>query len=293
MGEGLEEFRKLVGWMRSRLAFEPFVTATDLSRWRESQRYELRFWATEWNSELLRKGTDAVIAHRLEDGRWLLSAMQILFEASTLESSVFRGEILEVGCGPVGFFETWPGVQVVGCDPLMAQYAATLSCSHLGARANYLYTDTSVQEISRSFDFVVFSNVLDHVENWRFVAYHMVRLCKVGGSLLLFTHCRSEPVEGHLQTFTPGQVRSFLEALGMKVILYEHRPGGDAIELFLRATRERAFGRSLMGRFARELLRSLGQPSWDHEGLASFPASDSQGIKRGKVVSIRCQFGSH
>lgn len=220
------------------LSSSEVISEAELSVWRDSQQYELAFWSTQWRPELVKAGGAAVVAHRLEVGRWFLREMDIPFDPSTLESPVFRGEVLEVGCGPVGFFETWPGVQVVACDPLMAKYAELLSCSILGSRANYLYSDSPIQTLSHAFDFVVCSNVLDHVENWRFVSHHMVRLCKPGGSILLFTDCRGRSVKGHRQLFSPDEVSTFFQALGCKIVLCRSVPVGEETQLFLKAAKE-------------------------------------------------------
>lgn len=62
-----------------------------------------------------------LIALRARDAEWFLGSMNFTKTATGVYKG-FRGRVLEVGCGPIGFFEAVFDVQVTAIDPLMRAY---------------------------------------------------------------------------------------------------------------------------------------------------------------------------
>lgn len=187
--------------------------------WKDSQIFELKFWRESWpyrDWEL-----DRLQELRHGDAKWLLSNMG--FKPSGEYSfEGFQGRCLEVGCGPLGFFELVEGVETTAIDTLMGPYSRHLSFSTLGRRGNATYLDVDISDVSERFDFVVCSNVLDHTSDW--VEFLELLTSKVsrGGQLILMTDTRGYPVEGHTQVFTPDQLMRVLKYMGGEEVLHYH-----------------------------------------------------------------------
>lgn len=181
--------------------------------WAAAQEFELRYWRESWPYRHLPL-TD-LQAHRHEVACWFLNEMGFTAVPGSNTFSDFQGSVLEVGCGPLGFFELVEGVEVVAQDSLMSAYADHLPFSTLGKRGSVTYSDEPVDQIAGLFDFVVCSNVLDHTADWiQFLKEICHRVKPDGGELLLFTDSRGVPCEGHTQIFSPSQLISVLELLG-------------------------------------------------------------------------------
>jgi SAM-dependent methyltransferase len=174
--------------------------------WEDSQEYELDFWVNRWPYR--DKTRQEVLRIRLEDAHWFLGSFGFKRTAASGQFHGFGGNVLEVGCGPVGFFELVWGVEVTGQDPLMQKYAERMpNLARFGVCGRYNYTADAVAELPASYyDYVVCSNVLDHTGDWRLALGGMLDRLKVGGRLLLYTQCRDKPVRGHTQTFTPAML---------------------------------------------------------------------------------------
>ena len=208
-----------------------------METWAESQKYELRFWKNEWAyRDLPREKLVGDI--RLEDAKWFLRSMKF-DQVGTSSFKSFEGRVLEIGCGPIGFFEGIENVAVKGIDSLMRDYSAALPFSILGKTGNYEDSAELVEDIEEEYDFAVCSNVLDHTGAWQpFLEACLDTLVPGTGRLLLFTHIRSVPAPGHTQVFSPSEVLNVLAGKGVQVI--EHLsvhpdPHGHAeSELYLR-----------------------------------------------------------
>jgi SAM-dependent methyltransferase len=188
-----------------------------VEKWEDSQSYELSFWRNTWPFRHIPR-EELVAQVRNQDAHWFLRSFQFSPETSHRFSG-FSGKVLEVGCGPIGFFESIEGVQVLGIDTLMALYAEHLPFSRLGPVGNYVYSPQRVEDVQEQFDFVVCSNVLDHTSDWRsFLNACLRRVKPGGGQLLLYTHCRNAPSPGHTQVFGPQDLIGHLLKNGVRSI---------------------------------------------------------------------------
>jgi 2-polyprenyl-3-methyl-5-hydroxy-6-metoxy-1,4-benzoquinol methylase len=153
------------------------------------------------------------------DGTWLLKNLNMppngphSFEG-------FTGSVLEVGCGPIGFFELTEGVEVLAIDSLMAAYAREIPYSTLGRRGSSTYAATLLQDITDKFRFVVCSNVLDHTADWMEFLELLANRVEPNGQLLLMSDTRGYPAAGHTQVFTPSQCQRALRWLGLTKSYY-------------------------------------------------------------------------
>ncbi len=188
--------------------------------WSQDQDSELYFWKNTWPYRHL-PHEQIVNGIRLQDAKWFLNSFGFaaVAEACGAVSSNtyvgFRGDVLEVGCGPVGFFEAICGVSVTGIDTLMDRYAEELPYSEAGKINNYEYSSLDLIDVNRQYDFVVCSNVLDHTGDWLSFLAALIKPVKKSGSLLLYTHCRNEPSVGHSQVFDPSDLLKALLNLGV------------------------------------------------------------------------------
>lgn len=188
-----------------------YVTANPAG-WTDSQEYELRYWRDEWPYRHMPIADLQRLRH--EDAAWFLGEMGFARPFSD-----FTGDVLEVGCGPIGFFELMNGVRVVAQDSLMAAYARALTFSKLGARGAAIYLARDIDQIDGTFDFVVCSNVLDHTADWIEFLQHCRNRLNPGGQLLLFTDSRGAPAPGHTQIFSPQQLVRVVNLLGAKHLI--------------------------------------------------------------------------
>jgi 2-polyprenyl-3-methyl-5-hydroxy-6-metoxy-1,4-benzoquinol methylase len=177
---------------------------TQPGSWDDSQCYELDFWLNHWEYRRLDRSV-LVSKIRHGDGRWFLKSFGFP-ETSEHSFEGFQGTVLEVGCGPIGFFEAMKNVTVKAIDPLMRKYSDHLPFSKFGRHGNCEYTNERVEDVKERFDFVVCSNVLDHTADWQDMVRHCISRLNPGGQFLLFTHSRSKPAVGHTQVFSPGEL---------------------------------------------------------------------------------------
>ncbi len=201
------------------------VTANP-EQWADSQRYELDFWINRWPYRDL--PMDELQQLRQRDAEWLLGGLGFK-KTSDLAFGGFKGTVLEVGCGPLGFFELTENVDVTAIDSLMGLYAKEIPYSTLGRRGNTTYVDRNLQDITDRYRFVVCSNVLDHTADWLEFLELLVDHVDEDGEFLLFTDTRGVPMTGHTQVYTPDQVVRCLRWLGFDNVKHEHRdsPGAE------------------------------------------------------------------
>lgn len=180
--------------------------------WATSQNFELEFWKNRWPYRHLPLNELQNLRHA--DAKWLLRNVGFA-PLNEYEFEGFAGNVLEVGCGPIGFFELTQGVKATAIDSLMGAYAREISYSTLGERGNATYLDKGLQEIQSTFDFVVCSNVLDHTADWMEFLEELVKRVGPEGQLILMTDTRGKPMLGHTQVFSPDQLRRSLRWLGL------------------------------------------------------------------------------
>ena len=198
----------------------PAPVSANPQQWTDSQRYELDFWINHWPYRFL--PIDELQQLRHGDARWLLTRLGFQ-ERSEYHFDGFTGTVLEVGCGPLGFFELTEDVEVTAIDSLTGLYAQEISYSTLGRRGNATYVDRNLQDIDEKFRFVVCSNVLDHTADWLEFLELLVNRIELGGELLLFTDTRGIPITGHTQVFTPDQVMRALRWQGLANVKHTRR----------------------------------------------------------------------
>lgn len=179
-----------------------------------SQEYELSFWKDKWPYRHL--SVEELQEARHKDAMWFLGKMGFTYGSSHYRYEGFEGKVLEVGSGPIGFFEKVEGVTVTAQDSLMGLYAENLPFSTLGERGSSCYIRDGVADIESAFDFVVCSNVLDHTADWIQFLVDCVGRLRTGGELLLVTDSRGVPAIGHTQIFSHDQLVRVLELLGAK-----------------------------------------------------------------------------
>lgn len=217
------------------------ITDEQKAIWERSQEFEFNFWVNQWTTTHAQRdgqqlSIEEIISARQKAGIWLLQNFHIPI-SDDLTSEIFAGTVLEVGCGPIGFFEQFSAVKVLGIDPLMGQFAAHLYYSVLGARNNYLYDETHIKDLrDNEFDWIVCSNVLDHTENYKFMLREMMRVADKRGVILLVTDCRNKGELGHAQAFSAGQILDYVVRHGFFVefckIVHPLHAGEDAVSLF-------------------------------------------------------------
>jgi 2-polyprenyl-3-methyl-5-hydroxy-6-metoxy-1,4-benzoquinol methylase len=192
--------------------------------WSESQAFELDYWKNHW--PFRNDGLAALQKSRHEVGEWFLGVMG--FEQAVDGTFPdFKGDVLEVGCGPIGFFELFSSIKVDAIDSLMSGYAQNIDYAVLGTRGSVTYSAQSLFDVSDTYDHVVCSNVLDHTADWIEFLEGLVRRVKPGGNLLLYTDTRGIPATGHTQVFFPDQVVRCLAWLGAKEFKVNARSPGD------------------------------------------------------------------
>lgn len=190
------------------------VASADSEQWIHSQEYELSFWKDKWPYRHL--SVEELQEARHKDAMWFLGKMGFTYGSSHYRYEGFEGKVLEVGSGPIGFFEKVEGVTVTAQDSLMRLYAENLPFSILGERGSSCYIRDGVADIESAFDFVVCSNVLDHTADWIQFLVDCVGRLRTGGELLLVTDSRGVPAIGHTQIFSHDQLVRVLELLGAK-----------------------------------------------------------------------------
>lgn len=209
----------------------------DPSSWADSQAFELDYWKNHW--PFRDKSVPELQQHRHRVGEWLLENTGFAKDAAG-RFPAFKGRVLEVGCGPIGFFELFQDVQVDAIDSLMAAYAREIPYATLGRRGASTYAATDLAKTGGNYDFVVCSNVLDHTADWMAFLQDLVAAARGGGGeLLLYTDFRGAPAVGHTQVYTPDQVRRALTWQGLTVTEYKLLPGNDHCDgsAFIRARR--------------------------------------------------------
>lgn len=220
------------------LAAESKATEGVSTDWNDSQRYELDFWKNHWPYRHLPMSEMQELRHR--DATWLLTSLGFQKQGERGFAG-FAGSVLEVGCGPIGFFELVEGVRVTANDSLMRAYASEIPYSTLGTRGSSTYVESGVEAITEKFRFVVCSNVLDHTADWLEFLELLASRVDAGGELLLMTDTRDRPASGHTQVFSPAQLRRALRWLGLGTLKHDRvervTDGHCDSRIFIRAAR--------------------------------------------------------
>jgi SAM-dependent methyltransferase len=130
--------------------------------------------------------------------------------------------VLDVGCGqgsPLEYIaQKRRGVELCGVD---ISFAAVELARHRLPTATFTELDLTRQALPRTFDLVICSDVLEHIEEDR-AALRNIR-SMTGRWFLVSTiqgHMRSfEPTAvGHVRNYAPGELRSKMEEAGFRIV---------------------------------------------------------------------------
>jgi 2-polyprenyl-3-methyl-5-hydroxy-6-metoxy-1,4-benzoquinol methylase len=199
-----------------------------LESWEQSQKVELDFWVNSWPYRNLPR-EEIISEVRSKDAHWFLQHMGFPVKTPNKIYDGFEGKVLEVGCGPIGFFENIEGITVKAIDPLMKLFADNLSFSQYGKYNNCDYSDDALESIKETFDFVVCSNVIDHTDNWAEFSSNLTKkITPNTGELLIYTHCRYEPSPGHTQVFSPNNLLTLFLKNNMFIRYWKVLPDKEA-----------------------------------------------------------------
>jgi len=194
---------------------DPIVT---LERWRIAQRNEKEFWDGM-------KGRDAILkelAHRNFQREFGIR--------KELLDSVLSQRVLEIGPGPMPLTCEFENCEKIVVDSL-ADYFCTNFETDRGIEWMKGLAET-LPFINDSFEFVVASNVLDHVRVPQEVLSEIHRVLKVNGSVYLVLNCygpltriykmmlekigQSDPYHPHV--FTIKRAKKLLENTGLELL---------------------------------------------------------------------------
>lgn len=209
------------------------VDRTSLESWAAAQTRELDYWKAAW--PLRELPLPAMQERRFADAAWLLGALGFgVPRGRSFEG--FTGRVLEVGSGPIGFFDLVEGITCDAIDTLMAAYAWELPYAALEARGATVYLDRPIEACEPTYDFVVCSNVLAHSLGWRPFLGACAAALRPGGRLLLYTTCPAALADGG-RPFTPGEVVDAVLQVGLAVVEQARvaTPPARPVELWLRA----------------------------------------------------------
>lgn len=159
----------------------------DSPRWRVAQTYE-RFYWTNRADQISEGRTGGLEWYEWRARRFLDMYGELLPGGIGGDAS-----ILEIGCGPVGFFGFLPGSLHVGIDPLERFFSESEPLTeHRPGRASYV---TSVGErlpfAGGVFDLVIVDNCIDHVRSVSDVMREIARVLAFEGVVYFRVNCRS------------------------------------------------------------------------------------------------------
>ncbi|MEM1156909.1 MAG: class I SAM-dependent methyltransferase [Verrucomicrobiota bacterium] len=184
---------------------------------------EIVFWKELLEKELRFGSRDMFLGYRL---RGLQNRLSGFFYDKPVDYRVFskggfRGKLLDVGCGPVSYFEGFPELDVVAVDPNLEGYAqANSEFFKLGEVNNVKYISGFLtNDAVFKADMIWCTNVLDHDENYRDILAPFSDLLTDAGVCLLQTDCRSRwNVNAcHPGVFTQKELLATIKDLGFMV----------------------------------------------------------------------------
>jgi SAM-dependent methyltransferase len=168
-----------------RLDFMKNLDGNASERWRHAQETERAFWSTFY-----RRNPPQMDRIQAFFGR---SSDRFGFPVSEFSGKT----VLEVGCGPYGFFtglshaanEFSDAATLIGLDPLLEVYADfevfSYACNDV---LRFSATGETLPFVNASVDVIVCQNVLDHVDRPDIVLNEFKRVLKPGGCALIDVH---------------------------------------------------------------------------------------------------------
>lgn len=170
-----------------------------------AQKYEALFW--EWYL-LERKGyTD-----RAHFAREKAKKLQLYLKRFYLLPAgiAVSGRVLDVGCGVISLLESQPGIDALAIDPNLSRYHELIpEFAVLGQVGNCFYRSCLIQDVEETgFDAVWSHNVLSHTVNWRDIVFHMHRVLRIGGLLLLGANVMNRPPSRQRRVCHPAVIQA-------------------------------------------------------------------------------------
>lgn len=197
-------------------------------RWKRAQAYERGYWeGVAGDIDAGRVDAFSWYGWRADElSRWLGEC-----ELGHLTDGTAK--VLEVGSGPVGLVNNFPGAERVAVDPLSDQYSSDEST--VAARDPEVDHRQGMGEAlpceDSHYDLVIIENCIDHVRDVDAVMEEIARALTPSGVLYLtvngrtpwwgywmhraLSRLRLDP--GHPHTFTPARARKLLRGHGFEI----------------------------------------------------------------------------
>ena len=195
---------------------------------------EVEFWKSLIEKDLQIKNRDIFIGYRI---RGFQSRLSGFFLNQPISHDIFRkgifcGRILDVGSGPISYFECHPQTKVIAIDPNINEYnQANSNIFKIGKINNVEYISGYVSNIPypppEKYDLIWCTNVLDHTKDFRQILEHFSRLISNSGVCMVQTDCRSPGniSPGHEGVFSKSALIKEVRQLGFH-IYYEFTTRG-------------------------------------------------------------------
>ena len=202
--------------------------------------FHTKFWVDFVKQHLQVSNREIFVGYRL---RGLQSRLQNFFFGEMIQHEIFskgiiKGKLLDIGSGPISYFECFPSVEVVALDPCID------SCVELcpgifkkGQVNNVKYISGTIDDITEDeFDIIWCTNVLDHIESYKHIFRKFPNLLSENGICIIQTDCRStfNTCEGHEGVFSAKELLREIRALDFHIyysLLTRGGHGGDSINL--------------------------------------------------------------
>lgn len=233
------------------------MSAANTSRWETAQEYERRYW--QGRADQMARGASAQLGWY----EWRSEQLRARLKRLGLVEATDPGtRVLEVGSGPIGVANFYPGARRLLVDPLQDYYASNETLRALrNPEAEYR---TGVGEAlpveDGEFDLAMIENCIDHVQDVDGVMRELRRALRPRGVLYLTVNCRA-PVgyfvhralsrlridPGHPHTFTPDRAKRLVNRSGFEVIDVEVGSYDEAKAEDLRSSSSRARLKARLG----------------------------------------------
>jgi len=182
-----------------------------------AQYWEARSWV-----EYLSKTTSrqAYLRHRVKG---LRETLRILGVPDA------RGDILDLGCGPISVWESYPDSVVLAVDPILIRLSQMTDLCRVGQSGNTFYQCGELKDVEHDqFDFVYTENAIDHCPDWKSIVLDFPRVMKWDMCQLIFGVTIDEREERPLRRrvmhpcgITWAELRAAFDEAGLR-ILKEH-----------------------------------------------------------------------
>lgn len=204
------------------------MTVAKKGRWETAQEYERRYW--QGRADQMARGASAQLGWYEWRSEQLQERLTKLGLLEVVDPSV---RVLEVGSGPVGVANFYPGARRLLVDPLQDYYASNETLRALRDPAAEFRTGVgeALPVEDGAFDLAMIENCIDHVQEVEGVMRELHRALRPRGILYLTVNCRAplgfyvhralsrlriDP--GHPHTFTPDRAQALVRRFGFEVL---------------------------------------------------------------------------